>query len=921
MKIGTTLKHFRITAELGAGGMGEVYRAEDTNLGREVAIKILPDDLATDPGRIARFEREARALASVVDPGIAAVHEIGEADGARFIVMELVPGETLAERLARGPLPVTEALELAVGTAQALQTAHAAGIVHRDLKPANLKPTADGGIKVLDFGLARILAGEDEPAPERAAETATREADLTGTGLIVGTAAYMSPEQVRGADVDARTDIWALGCVLFEMLSGRRPFAGATPQECLAAILAEEPRWDELPADLPPAVARVLRRCLRKDPAERFHHVADVRIALQDAGEAGAAASPPAGAADPSARRRPRRRRLLAIAIPLAAVLAGLGLGLALRGGEATSGPSVHAAIAPPAGTSFELHPVFPGPVAVSADGASLVFAAKAPGEPARLWVRRLAEAEAAPLAGTEGATYPFWSPDGRSVAYVVDGRLERIAVAGGPPISLTDTRMSNGGAWSAGDVILAAAADGSIHRVPAGGGESRPVTTVDREAGEVRHVHPRFLPDGDHFLFLAFHREIRDGGSQPVMLASLSGEPPREVMRSVSLVEYGDGHLWYLRDGVLMARPFDPERGELTGPAIPVGEGAIESAWAAAIGGGYFSVSGAGVIAYHARGTATRESRLAWYGRDGTLLGEIGRPRHQYHVSLSPDGSRAILQVESPDVRGWDLWAYDLGPGRLSRVTFRPNSAVPVWAPDGERIAFDSDRSGDLEIYLKTLGRDDAAPLMPDGISAYGGEALAEGARVRGAFPLDWSPDGRRLVYCTMYEGRRPDLWVVDLEQRDRPLPLQQSPFSEEDAAISPDGRWLAYTSDASERYEIYVTRFPRGGRARQVSIDGGIRPEWNPQGGELFFLSPDYNLMSVPLSEQGDDLVPGPVEPLFRVQGRYHVLAEPGVYAVAPGGDRFLINRLVEPDSPSLINLIVGWPRRLSRQDGSGG
>jgi serine/threonine protein kinase/Tol biopolymer transport system component len=913
IKGATFAGRYRIIEELGKGGMGEVYLAEDTNLKRKVAIKVLPQEFALDKERLARFEREARVLASLNHPNIATIHGLEKSDGQQLLVMELVDGETLAEHIKKGPLPAEEAMEVCRQIAEGLESAHEKGIIHRDLKPGNIKITSEGNIKILDFGLAK--AYQEEPEAIDLSKSPTITDRMTQPGVILGTAAYMSPEQATGKAVDKRADIWAFGAVLYELLSAHRAFGGETPTDVLARVIEREPDWESVPTDTPGSVRKLLRRCLTKDPRDRLHDIADARIELEDA-LAGAEDPRELGESEAAASASPRRGPVF-VAVAFALVV-GVFLGNVLRRPDTAESPTVRAVVLPPEDSSFELHPKYPGPAAVSPDGTRIVFAAKTENDPTQLWIRRVDKLEAQPLAGTENATYPFWSPDSRFIGFLADERLKKIEAAGGPALSLADTGMRDGGTWNQDGVILASANDGTIHRVSDAGGESVSITKIDIESGETIHRHPRFLPDGESFLYLARLSRSGEVNEHRVMLGSLSGEEPRELMRSISHVEVAAGHLWFVREGTLMARSFEIDTGEFTGAAFPVADGAVSSAWAADEGLGYFSISPSGVIAYHARGTATRKSVLTWYRRDGTQLSTVGAPEYQYHISISPDGTRAALQIENPDKTGWSLWTYDLERGRKSRFTPHPsNSALPVWSPDGKRIAFGSTRSGALELYIKTVGHDDVKPLHEGGLASYTSAEIDGSAKIRHAFPLDWSPDGNHLVYFTWDDSGNADLWAVPLDQRDQPIPIQHSPFNEVDAALSPDGRWLVYTSDKAERYEIYVTGFPGGGRTWQISPDGGIRPEWSPKGDELFFLGPNDTLMAAEVKSEGEKFVVGEIHPLFQIDARYYVLDEPGGYAVGPDGERFLVNRVIDTGTTSSLVLMVGWPEEIAARN----
>jgi Tol biopolymer transport system component len=986
--IGKKVVGHQIIELLGVGGMGEVYRAHDPKLSRDVAIKVLPEAFAEDSDRIARFKREAKLLASLNHPGIAAIYGLEEEGDRQFIVMELVEGETIADRLgSQGWLDLDEALTISRQIARALEAAHNNGVVHRDLKPANVKITPDEKVKILDFGLAKACEADGSP-PESAPDLSQSPtvAAATRAGLIMGTAPYMSPEQARGKTVDKRTDIWAFGCLLYEMISGQRAFGGETASDTIAVLLKEEPNWSALPADLPPAIGTLLRRCLRKEPGRRLHDVADARIEIEDTlagtlepgqdggGATAAGATLPdgsmdlAGKADSSGTAKsaggiadptstlPRRRPLPVIVAAMAALLVGLLVGTIIpRPGSPARG-SLRATVPPPDGGSFDLHPISPGPVAVSPNGTRLVFTGRSAGGSDQLWVRRLDEMEARPLVGTEEATFPFWSPDSRFIAFFADGKLKKVEAVGGPAISLADAGAGKGGSWNNDGVILFASGDDRIHRVSSDGGESVAVTRLDTAAGERDHRHPRFLPDGERFLFVArASRDTYDQGHR-LMVGSLSGEEPRELMRTLSHAEIAAGHLWFVRDGAVLARPFDMETLEFIGATFPVADGAVHSGWAAWEAQGYFSVSPAGVIAFHTGGPVTK-SILTWYDRDGKALSTVGEEEYQYHLSISPDYSQAAVQLEFADQLGWNLWLYDLRRGIKSRFTSHPSAnATPVWSPDGERVLFASTRAGELLLYTKPAGGGDAEPLLEGGPASYGGPAVTR------VWPLDWSPDGRHVVYFSLDDDGNADLWALPLEDglagdedggggrsggrrlaSPVPIPMQQTPYREDDAAISPDGLWLAYTSDEGGRFEIYVTAFPEGGRRWLVSANGGIRPEWSPAGDELFFLDPDGMLMAArveAVSRGGPDFQVRPdragdgtgasdtarpdgagadafivheIDPLFPAEVRHYTMGEPGQYAVGPRADSFLVNRLVETGTSSPLALIVGWPEEL--------
>ena len=709
--IGQTLSHYRITAALGAGGMGEVYRATDTNLGRDVAIKVLPPEVVQDPERLARFRREAHLLAALNHPNIAAIHGLEEADGKPFLVLELVEGEDLKERLQRGAIPVDESLGIAKQIAEALEEAHAKGIVHRDLKPANVKLTPDGKVKVLDFGLAKAYAAQ--PASGSASVSSQSPTlDHTGTqaGVILGTAAYMSPEQASGKEVDKRADIWSFGVVLFEMLAGHRLFTGDSVTETLASVLKGDPPWDALPADCPPAVTKLLRRCLQKRSRERLHDIADARLELEDqlSGEEGELGG--RGVVTPPAWRR-------ALPWGLAAALAATSLALGFR--SVPEPDLIQLDLVPPRGTRLwglggRARP------AVSPDGRMLAFSAWDAEGRSKLYLRPFDAAEARTLTGTDGGTFPFWSPDSRFIGFFADGQLKKVEAKGGAPMSLCDAPIGRGGSWSPqGVIVFSPDFTAPLHRVADEGGEPSPVTELDSSGKDDSHRFPHFLPDGRRFLYLArASGEVGEGHA--VMVGSLDGDEEKLLLRSAAAATYASGQLLYLREGTLQARPLDLKRLELTGEETPLVQGVrLDSA----PGFAAFSASPTGVLAYVSGERQTR-STLEWHDRAGTNVGTLGDPADYLGVHLSPDGTRAVTDIaDSHQVA--DLWIYDISRDLRTRFTFDPQWDVGgSWSPDGRYLVFSSWRRGHADLYrkpLEGLGRSRAPPRVRCGQNCTG--------------------------------------------------------------------------------------------------------------------------------------------------------------------------------------------------------
>ena len=903
---GTRVGPYEITGSLGAGGMGEVYRAHDTKLGRDVAIKILPRIFTSDPDRLARFEREARLLASLNHPHIGAIYGLEAIDGTPALILELVEGDTLADRIAKGKalkvegsgLPIPEALAIARQIADALEAAHDRGIVHRDLKPANIKITPTGVVKVLDFGLAKPGAGGAGQAGEAGTElTHSPTITIGGTrdGVILGTAAYMSPEQARGQVVDKRTDIWAFGCVLYEMLTGRLAFDGATVSDAIAVILQRDPDWRALPASTPVAVCRVLRRCLEKDATRRLHDIADARIDLDASDEQSSA----------SARRMvaPRRAERIAWAGAVALIAA-----LALFRGGYLSPASVdtHAyrtsILLPPGVDTADVGPVPAGRFALSPDGRLLAFVARGADNRELLWVRPLNALTSQPLAGTDGAAYPFWSPDSRSIAFAAQARLKRIEASGGPVLTVTDAMADAPGTWNRDNVILftAAAPSLALRRVSASGGASAPVTTPDVGIGQSRHIYPFFLPDGRHFLYFAVGSKaggrVAPGG---IYVGSLdAAEKSKRLIEEGSVAKYAQGALLFTRDGFLMAQPFDVERLELTGQAAPLGDQVNTRATTGRIGA--FSLSETGVLAY-LNPPSIDAGRLVWFDGAGARAGTVGNPGDYSDLELSSDGRRAVVRRPDVETGVSNLWVIDIARGLPTRFTFeasQENSAI--WSPDGSRIVFRSQRREHSDLYQKlSSGAGTEDVLLADNTAK---------------FPESWSPDGRFILYRigngTSATGTD-DLWILPLGGDRKPFPFLQTRFSEGQGRFSPDGRWIAYASDESGQYEVYVASFPGPGGKRQVSTTGGY-PRWRRDGKELFYIAPGNKLMAAAVNGQGSSFEIGAVRTMFDVR--------PGgagyFYDVAPDGRHFLVNTAVgEQTAAPPITLIVNWPALLKK------
>jgi len=883
--VGRTLAHYRITAAIGAGGMGEVYRATDTKLEREVAIKVLPADLATDPERLARFEREAKLLASLNHPNIAHVYGFERAllaDGSttHFLAMELVEGEDLAERLKRGPIPVDDVLEIAKQVAEALEEAHEHAIVHRDLKPANVKLTAEGKVKVLDFGLAKAYAGDAASGSSgELSQSPTLAHTGTQAGVILGTAAYMSPEQARGKAVDKRADIWAFGVVLFEMLTGRRLFAGETVSDILAAVLKEEPPWGELPPGLPSTLQRVLRRCLRKQPRDRFHDIADVRLELSEAPETAAVAS---GAAPGGFWRG----RILPWTLAFAAAAAAAWLGLRASS-EQPSARTVVASILPPPGAEFLVE----RGLALSPDGHQLVFAARDDQGARELWLRRLDDPAARKLLGTREGHAPFWSPDGRHLGFVATDKLKRIELETGLVENVAELPADGtggSGAWGPDGEIVFSGWEAAFKRVPARGGT--PVEVSPAETTPVERVWPIFLPGGKRFLYL-----WRDyGDSKPLRqlrASSLDGSLDREVLSLNSNTLYASpGYLVWWQDGNLRAQRFDPERLAVSGEPRVIAAG-VE--FNPSMGLGAFSLSGTTLV--YREGGVWLGEELVRVPRSGEELGPIGPPGNYYHPRLSPDGSRVAVDRSDETNRG-DIWVYEIERGTGTRLSAAPeDESSPQWSPDGRRIAFWA-ALGEHNL-IRVRASADAGPAEEFPLDAF---------RPRLS---DWSAGD------VLFVVRGGDIWAGTLADRSF-KPFVETPFTEGGAVASADGRLVAYHSDETGRPEVYVRTFPDSGKRWRVSTDGGRTPVWRRDAGEIYYVDADERITAVTVRSSSGELVFGRPRALFRVELKKE-MSQPQFDTL--DGETFVVNRTRRSGSRSPLTLVlnVNFEARSPRQE----
>jgi len=887
---GTLLGPYLIGPPLGAGGMGEVYRAKDTRLGRTVAVKVLPAALAQDPEVRQRFEREARAISALNHPHICVLHDLGRQDGIDYLVMEYLEGETLADRLKKGALPLDQALRYGVEIAEALDRAHRQGIVHRDLKPGNVMVTKSG-TKLLDFGLAKLrLSRGSAMSASTMSALATEEGPLTTEGSIVGTVPYMSPEQLHGEEPDTRADIFALGAVVHEMVTGQRAFTGKTQASLIAAILGSDPpAVSRLQPAAPPPLDRVVAKCLAKDPDDRWQSAHDLASELRWVAEA-----PRRDAADGSAAPG-RSQRWLGWAVAAALALVVAGLVAIRRAPEApAAAPLVTTSLLPPPGIDYGFD-VDQGPPALSPDARRLAFIGLRRDGTQSLWVRELWLPAPRELADTAGASYPFWSPDGRRIGYFARGRLYTMDASGGTVRTVCDAAYPRGGTWGSGDVILFAQQWRSIQRVPAGGGAVAEVTQLGKEAS---HRFPQFLPDGRHFLYIGF-TFARVAGTTAVYVGDLDSKESRLLLKAGAAALYAAPD-WILiwRDRGLLAQRFDPETLSIKGEPVPLLEPV--RALVSTSGGTIASVSGRQALVYQ-EGLSGVYAQLGWYDRSGRLLGTLGPPGDRLRPTLSRSGRTVAADVldTSQGTASRDLWLFDPGRNVGSRFTFGPgNERWAVWSPDDRRLAYFSNDDKGTALFVKETSGTAPEELLYRSEGSY--------------LPTDWSRDGRFLALQALIDGRMGwDIWVYSFEDKVA-RPFLQAPYPESAGVFSPDGRWLAYASDESGRSEVYVQPFPGPGSKTQVSTAGGGQPRWRGDGRELFYREASGRFMAVPLAVRAGSIEAGRPQPLFELRAN----ATPGNhYDVTADGQRFIVSVPVQPEGSSPLTLVLNWPALLQR------
>jgi Tol biopolymer transport system component len=869
---GSRLGPYEVLSPLGAGGMGEVYKAKDTRLERTVAVKVLPQHLSLSSEVRQRFEREAKTISSLSHPHICALYDVGNQDGVEYLVMEFLEGETLADRLGRGPLPPEQVLRYGIEMADALDKAHRQGIVHRDLKPGNVMLTKSG-VKLLDFGLAKVVAPVSQQSGVTALPTMAHGQNLTQEGTILGTFQYMAPEQLEGKEADVRTDIFAFGAVLYEIATGKKAFSGSSQASLISAIMKEEPAPIATVQPMtPPALDRVVRTCLAKDPEERWQSAHDIKSELSWIAQAGVAAPVVA-----SRRRKDRLAWGVAGAVA-GALLAAAATWSVLRSRPAESRPVTRVAVPIPVGDSFVTDNY--STVAISPDGRRVVYVGRR-SDKRQLFLRSLDAAEAAPIAGTEGAYSPFFSPDGQWVGFWADDKIKKVALSGGAPVTVCDCGVSDrllGATWGPDDtVVFPQKWAGGLFRVSAAGGAPQPVTKVTMKEQDRGHIWPEFLPDGKSVLFTVF-----TGGSledYAIAVVSLATGERKILVKGGTFGRYAaSGHILYARGGTLFAVPFDAGKLEVTGAAFPVAEGVSENT----NGGAGYALSKNGTLLYATGGMLLPERSLLWVDRQGTAIPVMKIKRPFSNPSLSPDGKRVALTVEAET---YDIWVLEIGRDSLTRLSFGKDDGKPVWSPDGKRVVYQSSQAGAYNLYFR----------QSDGSGSE--ERLTSDQDASTA--VSFSPDGNLLVFQKIRAGV-PEIWVYSFEKGSSPRPFLQGPFRHGGGELSPDGRWMAYESDESGKVEVYVTAFPGPGGKWPISTEGGRAPLWAPGGRELFYRK-DKKVMRVAVTTSPAFSASRP-ELLF--EGDYEG------WDIARDGQRFLMVKDEAAESaPKHLNLVLDW------------
>ena len=888
---GTKLGPYEIQSPLGAGGMGEVYRALDTRLSRTVAVKVLASHLSSSPELKQRMEREARAISSLNHPHICQLYDIGSQNGNDYLVMEFLEGETLAERLRKGAMPQQEIYKIGSEVAEALAVAHRQGIVHRDLKPGNIMLT-QGGAKLMDFGLAKPLgtpaaaSGSGAPPSFTAAATVSSPnpiTPLTTVGMIIGTIQYMSPEQIEGKEADARSDIFAFGAVLYEMAAGKRPFEGKSQISLASSILEKDPDpISTLKPQTRPAFEHVVTTCLQKNPEERFLAAHDVKLELQWIATEKPWPQPA------NALPAPKPQRLGWIGALVVAAALGVIAGFLLHHPVPVA-QSIRSVINPPEKTVFILTGDTAGPPVLSADGASIAFTASGMDTKTTLWVRPVNSLDAHSLAGTENAIFPFWSPDGRSLGFFADGKLKTIDIESGSPQVVADAPFGRGGAWgSNGVIVFSPNTQTALSRVNATGGAASTATQLD-PAHHTSHRWPIFLPDGQHYIYLAIHHDASKAANNTLYYASVDGRENRALLHSQSNAIYAGGYLLFARNDQLMAQPFDPDKGTLHGDAQVVAKGVVNDGATWHVDA---SASDSGLLIFGTGGTG--EWQLVWFDRATKAITTLADKLPNLQTArISPQGDQVALQIDNGTS---DIWVQDLARGVRTRLTFGPiQNEFPIWSPDGKWIVYDGDRNGHSNLFRKSS----------DGSGAE--EILLTDEQI--LTPSDWSRDGKFIIYDRGPAGDQ-EIWALPLEGERKPLKLVAHPNSGSGAGrLSPDGHWLAYMSNESGTLQVYVVAFGGGQGKWQVSINGGGRPQWSNDGKELYYLDMTYNLVAVSVKQVAGALQFGTAQTLVANWSAPQVF-----YDVAPGGKKILLDRISQQVNQS-VTVVTNFPSGLKK------
>jgi len=892
LSIGTRLGPYEVIAPLGAGGMGEVYKARDSRLERTVAIKVLPPHLSSSEEMRQRFEREAKTISQITHPHICALYDVGREGETEFLVMEYLEGESLADRLARGPLPSEQLLRYGIEIGDALDKAHRQGIVHRDLKPGNVMLTK-GGVKLLDFGLAKFHAG-----PAATISTVSRLATempasqpLTERGTVLGTFQYMAPEQLEGKEADSRSDIFAFGAVLYEMATGKKAFTGSSQASLIGSILRDDPTAiSEISPMTPPALNRVVKTCLAKDPEDRFQTAHDVKLQLQWIAEGGSQAGVPA----PVGAKRKNREKLAWIVAAAALVAAGLATTGYLRRAPREV-PVVKSFLLPPPKVEFELSGADVGGMTLSPDGRQITFAAKNADGKKVLWLRPLGGMDAKPIPGTEDARFPFWSPDGRFLAFFADGKLQKVDTSGAPPLTICDVTNGRSGSWNRdGVIVYSPDSTTGIFRVPASGGTPQPVTALDSANGETTHRWAQFLPDGRHFLYMAgAHSAGTKSETNAIYVGSLDSKERTLLLHARSNVVYASGYLLFMRERILLAQRFDPSSRKTIGEAVPVAEGVqYDPPYFL----GAFAASDSGVLVYVLGASGSLLTRLTWLDRSGKPIGEpFGEPVEYSTLSISPDGKRIAAGINDAATGSPSVWIFDERAVR-TRFTFGDGADGAVWSPDGTKIAFQRlSKKSMIEVHVKPA----------DG----SGEETTVFTTDRPPVAGDWSRDGKYLLVDLLSRNNptKGDIWVVPL-QGEKPRALLATEFNERNGSFSADGKWVSYISNESGREELYVIPFPGPGPKYQVSNGGAQGGRFFKDGREILYGNLADEAMSVAVRETPSGLEFGPPTKLFKMPPIADI-------SVTPDGERYLVAMLPQSTSSARVALVTNWTSGLSK------